>query len=102
MSGPENADRDEDPTFPEEHEGGDLIGVESRGSPIYYDEDAHSAFEARVDDGVRPGRANERQLEEGATVGDLIDDVRDRSGWDWLSERAKEYVPGAESDSEDR
>jgi hypothetical protein len=94
-------ERDNDPTFPEEHESGTLVGVEARGSPIYYDEEANSAFEARVDEGgtLQPGRENERTVEGGA-VDNLIDDVRERSGWDSLADYAKEHLPGV-SDTDD-
>lgn len=79
--------------YPDEHDGGTLLGVDARGTPVYYDEDGRSMFEGTAtDDGV-VGRENERPVADGSTVEELVDDTRNRIGWSWLSDFAKYHLP---------
>ncbi|WP_254536654.1 hypothetical protein [Halomarina litorea] len=82
-----------DDRFPEEYDGGQLLGVNGRGAPVYYDEAGRATFEGMATvDGV-VGRENERPVADGSTVEDLVDDTRERAGWTWLSDFAKSHLP---------
>lgn len=83
----------DDGRYPGEHDGGTLLGVDGYGSPVYYDEEGRSTFEARVEEGRVAGRENERSVADGSTVEDLVDDTREREGWTWLSDFAKSHLP---------
>ncbi|QDX39571.1 hypothetical protein [Salarchaeum sp. JOR-1] len=80
-------DRDSSPPagafeYPEEIEGGHILGVDTRGKPVYFDESDQVAFEAIEREDV---------YEAGETRGEgpiekVIDEVADAVGWDDLFE----------------
>lgn len=66
--------------FPEEVEGGHIVGVDTRGKPVYFDENDQVAFDAvERDEAYEAGETRgEGPLEK------IVDDIEDAIGWDTL------------------
>ena len=77
-----------------------LLGVNTEGQPVYYDEEAHARRDAPADADAEDWR-DDRPLDEDATVGDLLDDVEESVGWDELTDYARDHLPGMDADDGD-
>lgn len=74
--------------YPEEVEGARLVGVDSTGVPIYFDESERRAFEVvQRSDAFRPG---EERGDGG--LASVVDEVETITGWEALSEFAAQAL----------
>jgi hypothetical protein len=81
-----------------------LLGVNTEGQPVYYDEEAHARRDAATDADADADAADwddDRPLDDDVTVGDLLDDVEESVGWDELTDYARDHLPGMDADDGD-
>lgn len=82
--------------YPREAGDATVLGVSARGTPIYHDVETNRRLEgySGTEDPTDEWR-DEVTHDEGVTVGDVIDDVEETSGWDELTDYARDHLPGA-------
>lgn len=110
MTDPEDWDETPGSTldpFPSVRGSSRLLGVNTEGRPIYYDEEAHARRDAsdEDDEGASDDWHDERSMDDSSSVGDLLDDVERNVGWDELTDYARDHLPGvedADSDSDSK
>ncbi|AGB37705.1 hypothetical protein [Natronococcus occultus] len=80
----------------DEHSEDDVeyVGATSEGTPMFFNTASRSIFEGEYDGKEtvvdRPG--TERELEDRASVGEMIENLGDELGWESLSEFGREHA----------
>ncbi|SFR33537.1 hypothetical protein [Halogeometricum limi] len=78
-----------------------LLGVSTRGTPIYLDDEGNRRLEGYHESEDRPDEwRSEVAHDEDDSVADVIDDVEETVGWDRLTDFAREHLPGVDDPDE--
>lgn len=89
----------------EEREDLEWIGVGNGtefGTPVVYEPETHSVYEAEFDpdeERVNVDESEDRQLEEDESIGGYVAEVGDDLGWNWLSEFAHDHLENTGHDA---
>jgi hypothetical protein len=83
------------------------LGLVSNGAPYFYHADSGTVYQGRVDNvnqRLRLEEDVEHDIEPGKALGDAIESIGERTGWESLSEFAQEHFPDEEGEenTEDR
>lgn len=85
--------------YPEKRGDAHLLGVSSRGEPVYYDPVAHVKLVGeREPTAVLPDWAARSQLDPEVEVHEILHEVEEAVGWDAITSFAHEHLPGAGDD----
>lgn len=92
---PTGADRYPDYEFQDyEHDDVEYIG-ESKTMPYYYTEPDDKVFGAKVneeDERLEPDPETERTLDAEEELGEVLEEIGEKTGWESLSEWAREHL----------
>ena len=72
----------------------EFVGATAGGVPVYYHRDERTWLEGTHGPDEDPQWSSRETLPEDREVGDRIRDVHEESGWERLSDWAREHVPG--------
>ena len=98
MTGPDGNDPDSTTIHDPAHQSTEHVGILSQGSNVFYDPERSVFF--RTEHGsadehtVVPG--SERELDPGETLGEAIETLGEKTGWESLSEWAEEHLESDE------
>jgi hypothetical protein len=87
-----NKPTDDRPSFPTERDDAKLLGVDTEGTPIYYDPVAHVKLsgDRNYEDHV-PEWAHRENLSPDVSVSDLVAEIEEKIGWKEKSEYGEEH-----------
>ncbi|MFD1513170.1 hypothetical protein [Halomarina rubra] len=87
------------PLYPEDHQGAHFLGVEDRGSPLYYDANQNTVYTGKVESGQLTDEwATEVSLSD-RSLSEFLDS--ESSSWESLSAFAKRHLPGVDTDEDE-
>jgi hypothetical protein len=103
MSGPERGDPRYDEWPLEDHDPKEMnyLGLVSGGSPYFHHDDSDTIYRGNVDETRQQIRLIEDTEHAGEALGDIIESIGDRTGWESLSEFAQEHLEGEDEGSSD-
>lgn len=76
------------------------LGLVSNGAPYFHHADSGTVYRGNVDavnQRIRLEEDTEHDIEPGKALGDAIESIGERTGWDSLSEFAQEHLPDGEN-----
>jgi hypothetical protein len=103
MPGSEREDPRYDEWPLEDHDPKEMnyLGLVSGGSPYFHHDDSNTIYRGTVDDAKERIRLSEDTEHAGEALGDVIESIGDRTGWESLSEFAQEHLEDEEGSSSD-
>lgn len=74
--------------YPDEHEGGQLVGLDAQGAPVYFEPTDQRAYDLlRTDD------AYQRNEDRGSgPLEDIVEEIEERVGWDELTPFGEDHT----------
>ncbi|WP_227376500.1 hypothetical protein [Haladaptatus halobius] len=79
----------------DEYNRAEYVGVMGEGHPVFYDPEKRSTFRGRAhpeDERITPVEGSEESLGVEETVGEAIERLGEKTGWESLSEFAREHL----------
>ncbi|SIR01579.1 hypothetical protein SAMN05421858_1130 [Haladaptatus litoreus] len=83
-------------------ENAEYVGVRNEGKPVFYDKENNSTFEGEPhpeNERITPVEGSEESLGAEETIGQAIDRLGEKTGWDALSEFAQKHLESDETES---
>lgn len=71
------------------------LGLMQGGAPVLYEPSTNTVFEGDLDrqnERIVPREDTERKLEPGETIGEALETIGEKTGWDSLSSFANEHL----------
>ncbi|WP_458206311.1 hypothetical protein [Haladaptatus sp. NG-SE-30] len=84
----------------DEYDRAEYVGVKDEGDPVFYNPESRSTFRGRVhpeDEQITPVEGSEESLGAGESLGQAIERLGEKTGWESLSEFAREHLESDEN-----